>query len=468
MLIWILAVLLVILFAGIGVTKGAIRMSVSIVGLFLAIALAVPLGPLVAPLVPLMKVQHPILLDLLPPVIVFILVNLVVIGFSFYVHRRFDLYFKYKTDDVNYFNWNRMNRRLGGSLGALTGVIYTVLLGVVIYVFGYASVQTAGASPSTAVGLLNRARADMECGLDRVAALFDPAPEKYYETADVIGLMYHNPRLMKRFALYPDFLGLAEEDLMKEVSVDTDYLNMIQTQAPIIDLLNHEKTRAILQNPPILTQASAVDLDDLTAYLHTGKSEKYADERLLGRWRVNVSSVVSRMRRKNPTMTSSELIQLKKNTSVLNQISLTATPNERIYIKLHPDEKVTALIFGMSESLRQALTPVEAKPQAPNPSMDGFGDPRYGQPPGQPEPAGNEAPSLEEFLDPLGNILLMEGTWESLNGKYRLTLTDTDNRQMTLFTSFENERLILPIPLSSMPDHPLAGMQFALVFTPER
>ena len=306
----------------------------------------------------------------------------------------------------------------------------------------------------------------MVCGLDRVAAIFDPSPAKYYESADVIGLMYQNPLLMKRLALYPDFLALAEEDLIKEVSVDTEYLNMIQTQAPLGALLDHQRTRDILNDAAILGQAGSVDLEDLTAYLHTGESTKYADERILGRWRVNVSAVVSRMRRKNPTMTSAELIQLKKNAAALKEISLTATPNTRVYVKLHPDEKVTALIFGMSESLRQALTPVEAKPQVSDPAIGGFGDPNFGQqPPGGSGSNENGAASLEEFLDPLGNILLMEGSWELLNGKYRLTLTDTDNHEIPLFASFENERLVLPIPLSG---NILAGMQFALVLSRER
>ena len=58
MFIWLIATVLVVLFALIGYFKGAIRMLISLVGFFIAVACALPLAPTLKPLVPLMKVDH--------------------------------------------------------------------------------------------------------------------------------------------------------------------------------------------------------------------------------------------------------------------------------------------------------------------------------------------------------------------------------------------------------------------------
>src|SRR5206468_8935338 len=60
MTIWIMAVLLFALFGALGYAKGAIRMIFPLMGLVLGTFLAVPLGPLVKPLVPLVGLKNPI------------------------------------------------------------------------------------------------------------------------------------------------------------------------------------------------------------------------------------------------------------------------------------------------------------------------------------------------------------------------------------------------------------------------
>ena len=74
MTIWIMAVLLFALFGALGYAKGAIRMIFPLVGLVLGTFLAVPLGPLVKSLVPLVGLKNPIWSILLPPVIIFFLI----------------------------------------------------------------------------------------------------------------------------------------------------------------------------------------------------------------------------------------------------------------------------------------------------------------------------------------------------------------------------------------------------------
>src|SRR5881396_1237501 len=101
MTIWILAALLFGFFAWMGYAKGAIRVLVMLAGLILAALVALPLTPVVKPLFPMMGVTSPYLLWVLPPVAVFVLVQLLFAGLAFLAHHQVSLHFKYKTDDLH-------------------------------------------------------------------------------------------------------------------------------------------------------------------------------------------------------------------------------------------------------------------------------------------------------------------------------------------------------------------------------
>ena len=60
MTIWIMAALLLALFGALGYAKGAIRMIFPLMGLGLGVLLAVPLGPTVKALVPLVGLKNPV------------------------------------------------------------------------------------------------------------------------------------------------------------------------------------------------------------------------------------------------------------------------------------------------------------------------------------------------------------------------------------------------------------------------
>ena len=96
MTIWILAVLVFAFLAWMGYLKGAIRVTVMLVGLIVAAILALPLAHWVKPLFPMMGVVNPYLLWILPPITVFILVQFIFAGIAFLVHRQVALYYKYK------------------------------------------------------------------------------------------------------------------------------------------------------------------------------------------------------------------------------------------------------------------------------------------------------------------------------------------------------------------------------------
>src|SRR2546430_10594503 len=93
---------------------------------------AVSHGPLVNPVVPLVGLKNPVWSILLPPVIVFFLIAILFIIVGFIVHWKVSLYYKYRTDDYHRLSWERLNRRLGASMGLVAGAAYAILLGLVI------------------------------------------------------------------------------------------------------------------------------------------------------------------------------------------------------------------------------------------------------------------------------------------------------------------------------------------------
>ena len=73
MTIWIIALVLLVMFAGMGYTAGAIRSAVSLLGLFVAAGLCVPLGPTVQFVFPMFGYTHPLVPVIFVPIIVFFL-----------------------------------------------------------------------------------------------------------------------------------------------------------------------------------------------------------------------------------------------------------------------------------------------------------------------------------------------------------------------------------------------------------
>ena len=53
------------------------------------------------------------------------------------VHRKVDVYYKYKAGDLRMGLWNRLNHRLGLCLGLANAAVYLVLISLVIYVLSY-------------------------------------------------------------------------------------------------------------------------------------------------------------------------------------------------------------------------------------------------------------------------------------------------------------------------------------------
>jgi hypothetical protein len=89
----------------------------------------------------------------------------------------------------------------------------------VAYVLGYATIQVSTSDKdSAALKILNRTAQEIQSArLDKAVAPFAPAAEFYYDAADILGVIYHNPLVQSRLSSYPVFLTLAEKPQFKNI-----------------------------------------------------------------------------------------------------------------------------------------------------------------------------------------------------------------------------------------------------------
>lgn len=438
MLIWILALLLIAFFAGIGFFKGAIRMCFSLGGLFIALLLARPLAPTVKPLIPLIGLKHPLWSMALPPILVFIILALVFFGLSFAVHWKIKLYYKYKTDDLVRLRWERLNQRLGVVVGVLTGSVYFFLMAWVIYVMGYLTVQISADENPAGIRFLNSAREDLnKTGLDKSIAALDRTDAVYYEIADILGIIYQNPIIHSRLNKYPPFLTMADKPEFQEIGGDKEYNEMLLNRANIAVIVQHPKTQAILANGALVDELKQIDLKDLRTYLEKGKSPKFEDQHILGRWHLDTDAVVLEVKKRKPGLSAAELTNVRKLVGMLSGVSVTATVDNKLIVKVDP----------AAQALAAGGEPAQPPP-APDPAAAALQQ-RYGIRPnaGQPGPGAQRprtpAPAPAATPAPVASLGGGEGTWKSTDDGYEVTVPDQKGKQYTFKAVVEEGELIL-------------------------
>src|SRR4051812_14275110 len=99
MTIWLLALILLAALAALGYQQGAIRAGISFIGIILAALLALPLSNLVKPALSALGVANPVVLAALSPFIIFVIVLSAVKVAGLAIHKKVDVYYKYKAGD---------------------------------------------------------------------------------------------------------------------------------------------------------------------------------------------------------------------------------------------------------------------------------------------------------------------------------------------------------------------------------
>ena len=338
-MIWILALLCLGLGGLIGFYQGPIRGAFSLIGLFLASVLAVPLAPLVKPLLPVLGVKNPIWLQVLPTVITLLAILILCAVAGAIIHRNIMVKFKYNEDDARFYRWERVQSRLGLCGGIIVGSVYFFLILIPIYIGGYFTVELASNDESpTSVKILNSVRNQMrETKLDHVVAAYDPTPAAIYKASDTIALIAQNRILESRLAHYPVFLSLAERKEFQDLATDVEFQNMFSARTPVGDFIKYPKIQAILNDTQLTQELITLigsNLDDLNKYLVTGKSDKYDPEKILGCWSINTPETVSQARKKQTNLTILQVVKLKATlTPQVTGMTFTATTDNLAILK---------------------------------------------------------------------------------------------------------------------------------------
>lgn len=442
MSIWILAIVLCAIFAAIGYFSGAIRTVTLWVGVLIASVITGALAPKFISTMPKIGIKHALWIQLAPYIIVFSLLALIVFGIGFAIHHKVASIYKFSRDDYSRAKWERMNHHVGLSIGLVIAVQLFFLIARVAYVGGYLTAQVGSGENNPAwVSFLSAVRRDMAVtGLDKAVAALDKTPASFYDAADIVGIISNNPQIQPRLANYPYFLSLGQRSEFQELASDKDYNNLIFQSPGFGPLIDHPNTQRLLANQEIIDQIKGVDLKDLKTYLMTGKSPKYDEEKILGRWILDKDAVLTYVRKTRPTMKGEELIAVKKGIEALPDITLINTLDNKTIVKAEG---------GGAPAPDPNAAPPSAPAAAPQP-LGYTQDPRYAQimrqnqrnrpaapaaKPATPPPAATPPPVLN---------IAGEGEWKpGSSSGYEMTIPDSKGKPQTLAGAIHDDELTL-------------------------
>jgi hypothetical protein len=391
---------------------------------------ASPMGRALQPLMGKIGIKNPVYQAITPAPVAFLIVMLAIFGIGFAVHWKVAQIFKFTRDDVDRIRWERMNRACGVSLGFLTAVVFFFLLGGAIYSGGYLTAQLANEENDPAIiKFMNKARQDMsELRLDKAMAALAPAGSRFYEVSDVLGLLYKNPILQARLAHYPDFFALGQRSEIQEIGTDKEYTEMLFGKASLTQIIKHARTQAILGNADLMGQFLATDLKDLETYLRTGKSPKYAEQKLLGVWVLDKDATLTNIRKAKPEMKANELTQIRDTLERAGTIT----------VEIAPDNKLFAKQEGAQTAAPAANPAAPAPVAAPNPYAR-FGPRGGGRPAVAAAPAAPAGPTIPAISG--------EFTWKGADEKYSITLPGPGGKPVEMPASVTEDELVVSAPV---------------------
>ena len=344
MSIWILTVLLLVILALAGWRQGGILAAFSFGGIVLGALLASLVGKLFHPLLPHLGASDPLIAWALAPICGFILVSIVFTAIGFKVHRQVEVFYKHKAGELRQAMWQRLNTRLGICVGLLNGAAYFVLISFVIFNLTYLTTQVAVAdNQPLMIRVANQLGNDLQStGMSRAAAAVGTLPPDYYQLADLSGFLMQNPKAASRLADYPGLTSLWQRDDMQGLVNDSTLTNALAAGASVNDILNEQSVQDFLKNKDLtatVRDALITNIDDLTAYMQTGKSTKYSDK-IIGDWAFNVRVTLAWWRQSQPKIQASELMAIRALwTKAYGETTVLATGDHQLFIKSLPQFK---------------------------------------------------------------------------------------------------------------------------------
>ncbi len=439
MFIWLLALLFLGVFGAIGFRSGSIRMAVALVGTWIALAAAGPVGRLIAPLVAKATKENLLVQTFMPALVAFLVIWVILYAVGFAAHRPVELYFKYREDDATRAGFERLNQAGGLFLGFAIAFILFFQAGKYIYAGGYLSAQVLSEERDPGwVKFGTTLRREMEStGWDRSFAPLDQTPERMYEVADMLGMLHENPAALARFRDYPEFIELADRQEFKDLGADTEYQELVGGKSGLVANFNDSRNQTLLGNQELVDRLLKVDFNDFRHFLTKTESPKYADDKIIGRWRIDVNAVLLQQRRTRQSITPTEFAAMRRGlTALLRPLRLHAYSNGEFVIKM-AEAPAPPPVDPNDPNAVAAAGGVD-NPYGMDPSLAArYGVAPAGRAPAAAAQAAPEAPAMD-----LGIQFADGGSWTRLGARYQITTGTEGNGYKSEATFDENGRLL--------------------------
>lgn len=416
MTIWLLAVFLFVAVGALGRQIGGIRMGISLIGVVVALFVAGPLAPHLRTALGAVGMKDPVTVWALAAPLVFLGVMLMFNSFAVGAYIKLSGYYKFRAPDDVRMRWERIDAATGVSLGVVAAVVYLVAASAYVYHVGYVTRQLESPNDNALwLKLVNKLRDDLtSTKFDRVAAGVGQASPAFFQGADVLGLLYHNPELQERLPEYPQFLSLAEDGAFQAVFTNETFKVLLPAKTNVALILKDPTFRPLLVHPEFQRNAQELDLADLISFLKTGRSEKYAKEPLVGKWQVDLSATVRQFARANPKVTANDQGRLRNLLrAAISDYTLTVTPDEKVFVKGRRDPIAFA---GM-------LMPGFRFPVVPNPD-------------------GSDTPPPPKTV--------ATGTWKKEGDKFQFTVQTSGGERTADVTIVEGGKLAAPVGANTL------------------
>lgn len=406
MTIWILAVVLFGILGALGRQVGALRMSISLVGVTVALFAAGPLAPVFRKALEF-TTKNPVTIWSLAAPLAFLAIMLVFNSLAVAAYLKIGNYYKYRAKDDIRIRWERMDSQLGLCVGLVAAVVYLIAGSAYVYHVGYVTRQFESPSGNPVwLSLVNKMRDDLSSTkFDRVAAAVGSASPTLTQTADVLGLLYHNKDLQSRLPEYPLFMSLAENPELQTAFTNETYAVLLPARTNVALLIKDPTTETIMNHPEIQRVVKEVDYTDLLNYLRTGRSEKYAKEPMIGKWQLNIASTIKQAARadaKLMTTVNQNRLRYLLRLRMADYLVVT-TPDEKVFVK-----GTQKPLGGFSGMLIQQFA-ISAQ---------------------LPPPPTNQPPTI------------LSGTWKKDGDKYQVTITTEQGEKSAEASFVENGKLM--------------------------
>jgi hypothetical protein len=246
-------------------------------------------------------------------------------------------------------------------------------------------------------------------------------------------------------------LPLEERTEFQELAGDKDFIELFQRQEPITRVLNHPRVQALAKNSDIVQEIARLDLKDLRQYLETGISPKYEEEKILGRWRLDLNATLADLKKVLTSLPASSWKNVKK-ALTMSGMSLTAMPDNKVVVKVQEKESILKLTQAPPPTQPGAVSrpgnaptarslAARADPNAPDQRMlQRYGRSSSAQP--APPPVLVLPAQVSGPPSPILKLIFSgDGTWKSEGDKYKVVVNDT--KAQTLVATVRADTLIL-------------------------